>query len=271
MSPSGVSAGKEATPKLAVIVAVDAGDAHERRPRCAASPRGRRRPRAACPGAGSGTPRRRSGPRDRSRGAPSVSAALAAASAWSPFSCPKTSLICLKWSRSQSTAESGRFDRAACATMRTRFSRRLRAFGRPVSASVAARTSATARLRRLASTGAAWLTDWSIRPCSDALSGRSCATSTEPITSPPTSDGTHVVRAVLAAEVACEQRLVVGRLCMRPAEPDREARVGRGVDELLGERAARASPASPPRAGSGCCSGSGRRSPSPRATAPGAA
>ena len=29
MSPSGVSAGYEATPKLAVIVAVDAGDAHE--------------------------------------------------------------------------------------------------------------------------------------------------------------------------------------------------------------------------------------------------
>ena len=73
-------------------------------------------------------------------------------------------------------------------------SRRARAFGRPVRASVAARTSATARLRRLASTGAAWLTDSEMRLRSASASCASWVRSTDPITSPPTSDGTQIER-----------------------------------------------------------------------------
>ena len=77
--------------------------------------------------------------------------------------------------------------------MRLSVSCTARLFGRPVSASVAARSSAIARLRRLASTGAAWLTE-----SRDTLvarrprAGRVVLTSTEPITSPPTSSGSHV-------------------------------------------------------------------------------
>ena len=74
----------------------------------------------------------------------------------------------------------------------------------------------------MASTGAAWLTDWSIRPCSDALSGRSWATSTEPITSPPTSEGTHVVRACwLQRSQVSSGSLSVACACVRPSRTAR--------------------------------------------------
>jgi hypothetical protein len=104
------------------------------------------------------------------------------------------SLICLKWSRSQRMALSGFPVRVECATIRFRLSRSARVFGRPVSASVAALISATARLRRLTSTGAACETDSTMRSWSDGSSWSACSTRTEPITSPPTSEGTHVDR-----------------------------------------------------------------------------
>ena len=66
-----------------------------------------------------------------------------------------------------------------------------RALGSRVSGSVAARCSAMARLRRLASTGAACETADVIASHSGCLSAPSLATSSEPITSPPTSEGTH--------------------------------------------------------------------------------
>ena len=56
---------------------------------------------------------------------------------------------------------------AACANVRFSASVTARLLGSPVSPSVAARISATARLRRLARTGAAWPTDSRIR-CSSA-------------------------------------------------------------------------------------------------------
>ncbi len=55
----------------------------------------------------------------------------------------------------------------ACANIRFSASVTIRLLGSPVRPSVAARISATARLRRFARTGAAWLTDSRIR-CSSA-------------------------------------------------------------------------------------------------------
>src|SRR3954462_1076441 len=65
----------------------------------------------------------------------------------------------LKWSRSMRIADIGVSERPAPAIRRLRWASIARRFGRPVSASVAARSSASARLRRLASTGAAWMTE----------------------------------------------------------------------------------------------------------------
>src|SRR3954462_11763032 len=62
------------------------------------------------------------------------------------------SFTCLKWSRSNMIAVSGDFDRPAWATMRFKVSPTERWLARPVRASVAARRSAIARLRRLAIT-----------------------------------------------------------------------------------------------------------------------
>src|SRR6202041_3630498 len=92
---------------------------------------------------------------------------------------------------------------------------------------VAARISATARLRRLASTGAAWLTESRIR-CSSAWSyGVARLSRTEPITSPPTVSGTHEEAPGTDAHTGQESR---GR---RPpfsewVRPDRTARHDRG-------------------------------------------
>ena len=97
----------------------------------------------------------------------------------------------LKWSRSRKIALSGEAVRLACAAMRLSESSTARLFGSPVSASVAARRSASARLRRFASTGAAWPTDWSMRRRSRSVGAPPMPTSTEPMTSPPTSSGWH--------------------------------------------------------------------------------
>ena len=77
------------------------------------------------------------------------------ASAWSPTGCPKRSLISLKWSRSSISRQTGVRVRDAWASIRLRVSVTARLLGRPVSESVAARSSAIARFRRFASTGAA--------------------------------------------------------------------------------------------------------------------
>jgi hypothetical protein len=66
-----------------------------------------------------------------------------------------------------------------------------RALGRRVSGSVAARCSVIARLRRLASTGAAWPTVAVTPSHSPGLNARGLSTRSEPMTSPPTSEGTH--------------------------------------------------------------------------------
>ena len=89
------------------------------------------------------------------------------ASTWSPTPCPRWSLICLKWSRSISSSAIGALVVVAWANVRFSASVTARLLGSPVRPSVAARISATARLRRLASTGAAWLTESRIR-CSSA-------------------------------------------------------------------------------------------------------
>ena len=65
------------------------------------------------------------------------------------------------------SSASGAWVAAAWANVRFRASATARWLGSPVRPSVAARISATARLRRLASTGAAWPTDSRIR-CSSA-------------------------------------------------------------------------------------------------------
>ncbi len=65
------------------------------------------------------------------------------------------------------TSASGASVIVACANVRFSASVTARLLGSPVRPSVAARISATARLRRFASTGAAWLTDSRIR-CSSA-------------------------------------------------------------------------------------------------------
>ena len=94
-------------------------------------------------------------------------AAPTRARTWSPAACSCWSLICLKWSRSSRSSASGAFVIVACANVRLSASVTARLLGSPVRPSVAARISATARLRRFARTGAAWLTDSPIR-CSSA-------------------------------------------------------------------------------------------------------
>ena len=123
------------------------------------------------------------------------SAAPTAASTSSPLAWPKRSLICLKWSRSSIAAASGVSDRFAWATIRLRVSSVARLFGSPVRESLLARNSASARLRRLPSTGAACATELLIRASSAASKASSWVTSTEPITSPLTSRGSQVERA----------------------------------------------------------------------------
>jgi hypothetical protein len=66
-----------------------------------------------------------------------------------------------------------------------------RLLGSPVSTSVAARISAMARLRRLARTGAACITESRMRGPMSVPAGWS--TSTDPITWPPTSSGSQVL------------------------------------------------------------------------------
>ena len=86
--------------------------------------------------------------------------------------------------------------------------------------------------------------------------------STEPITSPPTSDGTHDRRAFWprrARRPAAARRSA--RLLVGAAEPDGEARIRRAESTSCCANARRrVERASPPRAGSGCCCGSARRS-----------
>src|SRR3954470_8680659 len=90
------------------------------------------------------------------------------------------------------TSETGVCVRLAWATRRLSVSSSPRRLGRPVSESVDARRSASERLRRLASTGAAWVTESWMRCVCSSASGRSSVTSTEPMTSPPTSSGWHI-------------------------------------------------------------------------------
>ena len=90
------------------------------------------------------------------------------------------------------TAVSGSPVRSACATIRLSVSWTARAFAIPVSASVAAWRSAFASVRRLARIGAAWVTESPMRASSASESGCGWRTSTEPMTWPPTSDGTQV-------------------------------------------------------------------------------
>ena len=66
-----------------------------------------------------------------------------------------------------------------------------RLLGSPVSASVAARISAMARLRRLASTGAAWVTDSRMRRWASSAGGSGWLTRIDPMTSPLTSSGSQ--------------------------------------------------------------------------------
>jgi hypothetical protein len=125
--------------------------------------------------------------------------AATAARTSSPRLWPWVSLMRLKWSRSSRTADSGDTLRDAWATIRRSVSCTDRLLGRPVRASVAARISAMARLRRLASTGAAWVTDSRTRgPMSSACLG--WLTSTEPMTWPPTSSGSQVVASGRASQ-----------------------------------------------------------------------
>ena len=142
------------------------------------------------------------------------------------------SLICLKWSRSISSAASGVIVRDACATIRLIVSWTARWFGSPVSASVEARSSAIARLRRLASTGAAWPTASRMRRRS-CSSGVSCwLTSTAPMTSPPTSSGSQSeTPAQASADLAAHERRI-GRhpRCAR-GRAHGQARARLGADE----------------------------------------
>ncbi len=127
-----------------------------------APPRGPSRPppghpRGRCPAAASGTPRRRSARRSRWSRSVLRMTSPTAARASSPAPWPKRSLICLKWSRSSRIAR----DRRQRAAGRGHHAlevvpARRASWAGPVSASVEARVSAMARLRRLASTGAAW-------------------------------------------------------------------------------------------------------------------
>ena len=75
--------------------------------------------------------------------------------------------------------------------MRWAVSPAARRLARPVSASVAARSSATASVRMFATVGAASITALPTWSASSRASGRGRWTSTDPITSPPTSDGTQ--------------------------------------------------------------------------------
>src|SRR5450759_3937394 len=110
----------------------------------------------------------------------------------SPRACPDTSLTCLKWSRSRNRAASGAIVREAWAAIRRTVSCSARLFGGPVSELVEARISAMARLRRFASTGAAWMTDSLTRRWCSGSRGSARVIRTEPITSPPTRNGVQV-------------------------------------------------------------------------------
>ena len=109
----------------------------------------------------------------------------------SPAWWPWRSLSALKWSRSSTSADSGAPVRVDWATIRISASWTERALGSRVSGSVAARCSAIARLRRLARTGAACETAPTTRSRSSGLIARSLMTSSEPMTSPPMTDGTQ--------------------------------------------------------------------------------
>ena len=126
--------------------------------------------------------------------------------------------------------------------MRVSVSRTERAFGSPVSPSVAARCSAIARLRRLASTGAAWVTARDRISSPTRPIGLWWVTSSDPITSPPTSDGRA---AGGAGQRAAERRTAAA--APRSAEreyavPRRRARQSRGARavEPLGQSGTRA-------------------------------
>ena len=120
----------------------------------------------------------------------------------------------------------GDLERAEWAIIRLSVSWIARRLGRPVRESVAARASASARLRRWASTGAAWATDSFTRRLSRTSNGLSWPTSTEPITSPLTSSGTQVDRSALTPQTShssSEGSLRLSRRCRasRTAKQDR--------------------------------------------------
>jgi hypothetical protein len=94
--------------------------------------------------------------------------------------------------QSSSAADRGETVRDAWATMRLMVSWTARVFGSPVRASVAARTSAMARLRRLARTGAAWVTDSRMRRWAWPPGGSGWLTRIDPMTSPLTSSGSQL-------------------------------------------------------------------------------
>ena len=122
--------------------------------------------------------------------------------------------------------------RDACATIRLRVSPAARLFGSPVSESVEARISAMARLRRLASMGAAWKTESRICCSSVASYGAGRLSRTEPMTSPATASGVQRARA-RGAHRACER--AVRWSLVRWGRPERTAR------HDLGSAAARVS------------------------------
>ena len=148
--------GSVATPRLAVRCAMTPGMREPVEAARAASRPPAARPRGRCRAAGRRTPRRPSGRRSRWRGRWCGASRPTLSSTSSPAWWPWRSLSALKWSRSTTIADSGEWVRWAWATMRISVSCTERALGRRVSGSVAARCSAIARLRRLASTGAAW-------------------------------------------------------------------------------------------------------------------
>jgi hypothetical protein len=91
----------------------------------------------------------------------------------------------------EQAADSGETLRDAWATMRLMVSWTARLLGSPVRASVAARISAMARLRRLARTGAAWVTDSRMRWWASSAGGSGWLIRIDPITWPLTSSGSQ--------------------------------------------------------------------------------